>query len=173
VHCPGRKEAVGRTESVARSLDLAVVRTSLANTAYLSLAPARSARMGESLFTIGFPAAVLLGQEAKLTEGTVSALSGPGGETSYLQITAPVQPGNSGGPAVNYQGHIVGIVSSTIAALPFIMATGTMPQNINYAVKSDYARPLFEQPATRPGAGSRAEAFERAKSATCRIEVDI
>ena len=53
------------------------------------------------------------------------------------------------------------------------MATGTVPQNINYAVKSDYARPLFEQPATRPGAGSRAEAFERAKSATCRIEVDI
>ena len=173
VHCPGRKEAVGRTESVARSLDLAVVRTTLTNTAYLSLAPARSARMGESLFTIGFPAAVILGREAKLTEGTVSALSGPGGETSFLQITAPVQPGNSGGPVVNYQGHIVGIVSSTIAALPFIMATGTVPQNINYAVKSDYARPLFEQPAARPGAGSRAEAFERAKSSTCRIEVDI
>src|SRR5712692_7950887 len=162
-----------RTESVARSLDLAVVRTTLTNTAYLSLAPARSARMGESLFTIGFPAAVILGQEATLTEGTVSALSGPGGETSFLQITAPVQPGNSGGPVVNYQGHIVGIVSSTIAALPFIMATGTVPQNINYAVKSDYARPLFEQPAPRPGAGSRAEAFERAKSSTCRIEVDI
>src|SRR5438552_17120317 len=48
VHCPGRKEAVGRTKSVARSLDLAVVRTSLANTAYLSLYPAMSARMGES-----------------------------------------------------------------------------------------------------------------------------
>jgi len=78
-----------------------------------------------------------------------------------------------GEQAVAANGHIVGIVSSTIAAPPFIMATGTMPQNINYAVKSDYARPLFEQPAPRPGAGSRAEAFERAKSATCRIEVDI
>ena len=172
VHCPGRKEAVAKTESVARNLDLAVIKTALTNTAYLSLAPARSVRMGEPLFTIGFPAAVILGREAKLTEGTVSSLSGPGGETSFLQITAAVQPGNSGGPVVNGQGHIVGIVSSTISALPFIMATGAVPQNVNYAVKSDYARPLYEQPAARPGAGSRAEAFERAKSATCRIEVD-
>jgi hypothetical protein len=98
-----------------------------------------------------------LGQEAKLTEGTVSALSGPGGETSYLQITAPVQPGNSGGPVVNYQGHIVGIVSSTIAALPFIMATGTVPQNINYAVKSR----TESTPHLRPsGAASHLDPFE-------------
>jgi S1-C subfamily serine protease len=172
VHCPGRKEAVAKTESIARNLDLAVIKTSLTNTAYLSLAPARAARMGELLFTIGFPISAFLGTEAKLTEGTVSALSGPGGEISFIQITAPVQPGNSGGPVVNGQGQIIGIVSSTIAALPFLMATGVAPQNVNWAVKADYARPLFEQPAARPGAGSRAEALERAKGATCRIEVD-
>ena len=83
-----------------------------------------------------------------------------------------MQPGNSGGPVVNGQGQIIGIVSSTIASLPFLMATGVAPQNVNWAVKADYARPLFEQPAARPAAGGRTEALERARGATCRIEVD-
>ena len=172
VHCPGRKEAVARTDALARSLDLAVIKTGLGSTAYLSLAPARALRVGEPLFTIGFPISAVLGAEPKLTEGTVSALSGMGGETSYVQITVPIQPGNSGGPLVNAQGQLVGIVSTSIDDLPFLAATGAVPQNINYAVKADYARPLFEQPAPRPAAASRMEAYERAKGATCRIEVD-
>jgi len=52
------------------------------------------------------------------------------------------------------------------------MATGVAPQNVNWAVKADYARPLFEQPTARPAAASRTEALERARGATCRIEVD-
>jgi S1-C subfamily serine protease len=172
VHCPGRKEAVAKTESIARNLDLAVIKTTLTNTAYLSLAPARSARMGEHLFTIGFPLSFYLGTDAKLTEGTLSALSGPGGETSLIQITVPIQLGNSGGPVVNGQGQIVGIVAAVINTLPFLIATGAAPQNVSWAVKSDYARPLFEQPTARPAAGSRTEALERARGATCRIEVD-
>jgi S1-C subfamily serine protease len=172
VHCPGRKEVVARTDALARSLDLAVIKTSLASTAYLSLAPSRTTRVGEPLFTIGFPISAVLGSEPKLTEGSVSALSGMGGETSYLQITVPIQPGNSGGPLVNAQGQIVGIVSASIDDLPFLMATGAVAQNINYAVKADYARPLFEQPPPRPAAASRMEAYERAKGATCRIEAD-
>jgi S1-C subfamily serine protease len=172
VHCPGRKEAVAKTESIARNLDLAVIKTTLTNTAYLSLAPARSARMGEQLFTIGFPLSFYLGTDAKLTEGTLSALSGPGGETSLIQITVPIQLGNSGGPVVNGQGQIVGIVAAVINTLPFLIATGAAPQNVSWAVKSDYARPLFEQPTARPSAASRTEALERARGATCRIEVD-
>lgn len=136
VHCPGRKETVARTDTLARSLDLAVIKTGLSSTAYLSLAPPRATRVGEPLFTIGFSISAVLGSEPKLTEGTVSALSGMGGETSYLQITVPVQPGNSGGPLVNAQGQLVGIVSTSIDDLPFLAATGAVPQNINYAVKA-------------------------------------
>ena len=172
VHCPGRKEAVARVEALARNLDLAVVKTDLSSTAYLSLVPPRTTRVGEPLFTIGFPISAVLGSEPKFTEGTVSALSGMGGETSLLQITVPMQPGNSGGPLVNAQGLLVGVVSAAIDEVPFLMATGAVPQNVNYAVKADYARPLFEQPAPRPAATSRTEAYERAKGATCRIEVD-
>jgi S1-C subfamily serine protease len=172
VHCPGRKEAVARTDSITRNLDLAVIKTGLTNTAYLSLAPTRSARMGEQVFTIGFPVSVLLGSDPKLTEGTVSSLSGFAGETSYLQITVPIQPGNSGGPLVNALGQIVGIVVASVPDLPFLLTTGAVAQNVNYAVKADYARPLFEQPAARPTAANRTEALERARGATCRIEVD-
>jgi len=63
---------------------------------------------------------------------------------------------------VNAQGQLVGIVSTSIDDLPFLAATGAVPQNINYAVKADYARPLFEEPAPRPAAASRVEAYERA-----------
>jgi len=172
VHCPGRKETVARPEALARSLDLAVIKTDLGSTAYLSLAASRSTRVGEPLFTIGFPVSAALGSAPRLTEGMVSALSGLGGETSYLQITVPVAPGHSGGPLVNIQGQLVGLVSTSIDDLPSPAATGAVPQNISYAVKGDYARPLFEQPAPRPAAASRMEAYERARGATCRIEVD-
>ena len=172
VHCPGRKEVVARMDALTRNLDLAVIKTSLTSTAYLTLAPSRTTRVGEALFTIGFPISAVLGSEPKLTETSVSALSGMGGETSYLQITVPIQPGNSGGPLVNAQGQIVGIVSVALDDLPLPAATDAAPQNINYAVKADYARPLFEPPPPRPPAASRLEAYERAKGATCRIEVD-
>jgi len=59
-------------------------------------------------------------------------------------------------------GSARGIVSTSIDDLPFLAATGAVPQNINYAVKADYARPLFEEPAPRPAAASRVEAYERA-----------
>jgi len=172
VHCPGRKETVAHTEALARSLDLAVIKTDLGSTAYLSLASSHATRIGEPLFTIGFPVSAALGSAPRLAEGMVSALSGLGGEASYLQITVPVAPGHSGGPLVNTQGQLVGLVSTSIDDLPFPAATGAVPQNISYAVKGDYARPLFEQPAPRPAAASRMEAYERARGATCRIEVD-
>ncbi|HTY79402.1 MAG TPA: serine protease [Candidatus Bathyarchaeia archaeon] len=171
-HCPGRKEAVARVEAVARNLDLAIVKTELSSTAYLSLVPPRTTKVGEPLFTIGYPMSAVLGAEPRFAEGTVSALSGLGGESSLLQITVPVQPGNSGGPLVNTQGLLVGVVSAAIDDFPFLAATVAVPQNVNYAVKADYARPLFEQPVPRPAAASRTEAYERAKGATCRLEVD-
>ena len=47
---------------------------------------------------VGFPLPELLAFEANVTTGTVSALAGIGNDTRFLQMTVPVQPGNSGGP---------------------------------------------------------------------------
>lgn len=127
-------------------------------------------RAGDHVFTVGFPAAAFLGTEPKYTDGSVSALSGPGNEATLIQMTVPVQPGNSGGPLLNDEGQIVGVVTSTAALLAFLEGTGTLPQNVNWAVKSEYATLLFQAPAKQAPASSRTEAISSATKATCMIE---
>jgi len=106
----------------------------------------------------------------KFTDGAVSAEYGPGGETSLLQVTIPVQPGNSGGPVVTLDGSVVGIVSSSAAIIPFLKATGTLPQNVNWAIKAEYAKPLFDQPQSRQVSKSRSEAIDHTTQAVCLVE---
>ncbi len=77
----------------------------------------RNIRPGDGVIVVGFPLHGLLATEANVTTGTVSALAGIGNNTRFLQITAPVQPGNSGGPLLDESGHIVGIVVSKLNAL--------------------------------------------------------
>lgn len=157
-------------ETTAANTDLVVLRVSRPTPHFLSLAKPRSVRVGDSVFTIGFPATTILGNEAKFTDGSISALSGIGGEATFLQVTVPVQPGNSGGPLTNNEGQVVGIMTSSAAIRPFIAETGTLPQNVNWAVKSDYALPLFESPAAQSFARSRSETIDRAMKATCQLE---
>jgi S1-C subfamily serine protease len=170
VKCPDVPSASADLRENAASTDLAILRIAGPTPAYLSLARSRSIRLGDAVFTIGFPATNVLGVEPKFTEGSVSALSGPGGEATLLQISVPVQPGNSGGPLVNSQGQVVGVVTSTAAIKPFIAATGTLPQNVTWAVKAEYALPLLDSWPSRTGAASRSEAIEQAVKATCMVE---
>ena len=101
-----------------------------------------SVSIGADVFTIGYPVIGLLGKAPKLTDGVVSATSGIGDDPRYYQITVPLQPGNSGGPLINKYGEVIGVVSSSINSQFMAKKTGSLPQNINYAVKSDYIRPL-------------------------------
>jgi S1-C subfamily serine protease len=128
--------------------------------------------MGDKVFTIGFPMSSVLGQEAKYSDGVVSALSGLKDAPSFLQITVPVQPGNSGGPLVNEKGEVVGIITSTAAILPFIKESGTLPQNINWAVKADYLRPLIELPEMEPTELNREQLINHVKESTFFIEAE-
>src|SRR5690242_7733884 len=77
----------------------------------------RNIRPGDNVVVVGFPLHRLLASEANVTTGTVSALAGLGNDTRFLQMTAPVQPGNSGGPLFDQSGLIVGIVESKLNAL--------------------------------------------------------
>ena len=63
----------------------------------------------------------------------------PGGSASILQMSVPIQPGNSGGPLIDEHGRVVGIVTSTAALKNFLHFTGTLPQNLNWAVRAEYA----------------------------------
>ena len=99
--------------------------------------------IGDDVFTLGFPISDLLGKEVKYTDGSISSLSGLKGDATFFQISVPIQPGNSGGPLVNEKGNVVGIVTATAAVEAFYQATGSMPQNVNWAVKGAYASLLL------------------------------
>ena len=105
----------------------------------IAFSPARSAKLGESIFTIGYPNPVLQGYAAKLTRGEINSLSGYRDDPRLYQISAPVQPGNSGGALVDENGHVVGVVVAILDARAALKITGALPQNVNYAIKGTYA----------------------------------
>ncbi len=101
--------------------------------------------VGEKVFTIGYPQPELMGTDFKYTSGEINSLTGIENNVSMMQISAPIQPGNSGGPLFNEKGDVVGITTSTLN--PFYTAKygNSIPQNVNYAVKSDYVKPIVKQ----------------------------
>jgi len=104
----------------------------------------RGIQQGEDITVIGFPLHGLLASGPKVTTGNVSALAGPSNDTRLLQITAPVQPGNSGGPLLDTGGHVVGIVESKINAIKLAQLTGDIPQNINFAINAAVVRNFLD-----------------------------
>jgi S1-C subfamily serine protease len=154
---------------ISAANDLALLHVNFKPSSYLGLAARGSARTGDRVFTIGYGAPSFLGiSEPRFTEGTISALSGAGAEDAYMQISVPVQPGNSGGPLLNEQGQVVGVVAAQAAVGAFLKAVGTLPQSINWAVKSDYAAPLMANLPTAPKR-TREQAIRVAESALCLI----
>jgi S1-C subfamily serine protease len=74
-------------------------------------------------------------------------LAGLHNDTRFLQISAPVQPGNSGGPLHDSSGNIVGVVSAKLDAVRMVKATGDIPQNINFAIKTGALRDFLDNSA--------------------------
>lgn len=93
-------------------------------------------RIGEPVMVAGYPLAGLLSSDIIVSTGIVSATAGLRGDKSRLQTSAPVQPGNSGGPLIDDKGNVLGIVVSKLNALQVAALTGDVPQNINFAIKS-------------------------------------
>lgn len=136
------------------------------------------ATLGSRVFTIGFPHPDLLGLSPKFTAGEVSAIAGIGDDPRVLQISVPVQAGNSGGPLINSAGEVVGIVSGKLSADKVLKATGDLTQNINYAVKARYLQGMLDdlgsrQPrAARPKPGPISDIVEQRSDLPHRCGID-
>jgi S1-C subfamily serine protease len=110
----------------------------------LPIAASRSAPLGGTVATIGFPDPSLQGFSPKLAKGEIASLSGAGDDPRYFQISVPVQPGNSGGALVDGRGNVIGIVSAKLDASVALAASGALPENVNYAVKSSLLLSFLE-----------------------------
>ncbi len=86
----------------------------------------------------------LQGTETKYTQGNISSLSGAANDPRLFQISAAIQPGNSGGPLLNQRGEVVGIVTAMLDEFVTAQHTGSLPQNVNYAIKSSFLLSFLE-----------------------------
>ncbi|HEY9058038.1 MAG TPA: serine protease [Aurantimonas sp.] len=96
-------------------------------------------RLGEDILALGYPLRSILADSLNVTRGNVSSLLGLMNDPRYLQISAAVQPGNSGGPLVDLAGRVVGVVTAKLNAVAVADATGDIPQSINFAIRPDAA----------------------------------
>jgi S1-C subfamily serine protease len=133
----------------APTTDISVLKIDRTLSSHLDISDNTSLQPGDSVFTLGFPLVGELGTEPKFTDGSVSSLSGFGGDRGFFQLSVPIQPGNSGGPVVDREGRAVGVVSSTAAASYFYKRSGSMPQNVNWAADAALARGLFPPPSSQ------------------------
>lgn len=99
---------------------------------------------GSEVLTIGYPHIDVMGSAPKVTTGLINATSGVRDDKRLYQISTPIQKGNSGGPLFNKQGQVVGVIVGKLNAAAVARASGDLPQNVNYAVKSQFLAPWLD-----------------------------
>lgn len=102
---------------------------------------------GTNVVALGFPLTSTLGDDIRVTNGIISAQSGLQKDLTRYQISAAVQPGNSGGPIVDEYGNVVAITVSILK--DSASSTGDV-ENVNFAIKAGYLRPLLNQAHVSP-----------------------
>jgi hypothetical protein len=120
--------------SIDEQSDLALYIASEKPKAFARLRGGHGAKAGESVVAVGFPLSGLLSSDPIVTTGIISALSGLRNDRRTIQITAPIQPGSSGGPLLGENGSVVGVIVSTLGTMKIAEVIGKIPQNVNFAV---------------------------------------
>ena len=133
-----------RVVSTDETNDLALLQAPTSSFKEIATIRDRAIHPGDAVVAIGYPFHGLLTSDFTVTTGIVSSLSGVLNDTRYLQISAAIQPGNSGGPLLDSAGQVVGMVAAKLNALKFAKATGDMPENINFAIKTGALRDFLD-----------------------------
>jgi len=137
-----------------------------------------SARLGEDVVVYGFPLAGMLASGGNVVTGNITALAGLGDDSRFLQISAPVQSGNSGAPLFDRQGNVVGVVDAKLDALRVASVIGDIPQNVNFSIKASVAIAFLESQRLPQSRSASAEALStpdialRAQSFVVKVVCD-
>lgn len=121
--------------------DLAVLGVTTKSSNFIQISGSRVS-VGDAVAVAGFPLQSIL-SGFNLTTGIVSSLTGIDGDSRVVQITAPVQPGNSGGPAIDSKGNLLGVIVSGLGA-GFAAKQGVLPQNVNFAISANTAKAFLD-----------------------------
>jgi S1-C subfamily serine protease len=124
--------------------DLAVLKVPSWPGRHLGLAPSSEISYASPVVAAGFPDPSVLGTNPKISTGIVNALSGVRDDPRHIQVSAPVQPGNSGGPLVSASGRAVGVVAAGLNSIDRMEHGGYLPQSVNYAIKGELVLALLK-----------------------------
>lgn len=123
--------------------DLAVLKVNVPSTPAHALLRTGDVRHAEKILAFGYPFSDTLRGSLNVTTGIVSSLTGIDGDSRYIQISAPVQPGNSGGPLVDAEGNVAGVVSAKYSLRAAVALHGTVPENLAYAIRIEQVRQVL------------------------------
>lgn len=126
----------------ANDLALLSVRHLQGNPATLRSLP--KAKLGERVVVAGYPLRGLVGGDLQVGNGVVSGLEGPSNDRRLMQVTAPVQAGNSGGPLLDAGGLVAGVVVSKLDAAKVYRLIGDVPQNVSFAIEAAVLRTFLD-----------------------------
>jgi S1-C subfamily serine protease len=144
--------------------DLALLRTEGAVAAIATFRAGAAPRPGDDVVAVGYPLSGLLADQVNVSTGSINALAGMYNDQRVLQMSAPVQPGSSGGPLFDAGGNVVGVVVTKLNAKVVAEAMGDIPQNVNFALKGAIARSFLDANAVR---------YEEAPTSAPRSNADV
>jgi serine protease Do len=142
---PGEIPIAAQLVSVDEMNDLALVKSEH----YLGGTTAKfnagsQPKAGSEIVVYGFPLAGTLSTSGNVVTGNITALAGLGNDSRLFQISAPVQPGNSGGPVIDRHGNVVAVIVSKLNVMEMAKVTGDISQNVNFAIKGNIATNFME-----------------------------
>lgn len=121
----------------SKNFDIALLKAGIRPKNTAKFGKISNVQQGDTVVTYGFPLTGILSSSGNVSSGLITATGGLGDNPNMLQISAPVQPGNSGGPLANTTGAVIGIIVGKIDSSAFVKIFDDIPQNINFAIKEE------------------------------------
>ena len=146
--------------------DLALLKINYKNSYHFKISNFNNSNLGDKILVLGYPLSDILGSDIRVTDGIISSRSGIASDQSYFQHSAPIQPGNSGGPIINNNFEIIGIAASKLNDMATLISTGIIPQNVNFGIKSENINNILQS--NRVGNGN-IKTIDNAINATVQI----